>query len=54
MYVKYSSYEDREERKTLVKTLEEYTQDRAVDGQEELVLIQVSLVNNYLCFVQFL
>ncbi|XP_049924463.1 E3 ubiquitin-protein ligase RBBP6-like isoform X3 [Epinephelus moara] len=36
-----SSYEDHQERKTVVKTLEEYTQDSTADGQDELVLIQV-------------
>lgn len=42
MFVKYSSYEDRQqERKMVVKTLEEYTHNRAADRQGELVLIQV-------------
>ncbi|XP_019113893.2 E3 ubiquitin-protein ligase RBBP6 isoform X2 [Larimichthys crocea] len=37
-----SSYEDRrQERKMVVKTLEEYTHNRAADRQGELVLIQV-------------
>ncbi|XP_042361431.1 E3 ubiquitin-protein ligase RBBP6-like isoform X2 [Plectropomus leopardus] len=35
------SHEDREERKRVVKTLEEYAQDRAADREDELVLIQV-------------
>ncbi|XP_037647640.1 E3 ubiquitin-protein ligase RBBP6-like isoform X3 [Sebastes umbrosus] len=35
------SYDDRQERKTLVKTLEEYTQERATDREDNLVLVQV-------------
>ncbi|KAM9346018.1 uncharacterized protein ABDE67_012625 [Symphorus nematophorus] len=36
-----SHYEDHRERDLVVKTLEEYTQDVAADGEEELGLIQV-------------
>lgn len=40
--VKSSNYEDDQVRKTVGKTLEEITQERAADGENELVFIQVS------------
>ncbi|XP_036944540.1 E3 ubiquitin-protein ligase RBBP6-like isoform X3 [Acanthopagrus latus] len=36
-----STYEDHEETKTVMKTLEEFTQDRAADREEDLTLKQV-------------
>ncbi|KAI3360046.1 hypothetical protein L3Q82_014378 [Scortum barcoo] len=35
------SFEDHQERKTVLKTLEEFTQDRAADKDDELIFIQV-------------
>ncbi|XP_075942602.1 uncharacterized protein LOC142945120 isoform X2 [Anarhichas minor] len=37
------SYEDRREKTTLVKTLQEFTEGRAADQEEELVLLQVQV-----------
>lgn len=42
--VKCDSYEDRQERKVVVKTPEEYTQDRAADREDKLILKQVCLL----------
>lgn len=36
-----SSYEEHQERKTVVKTLEEYSRNRAAFREDELILIQV-------------
>lgn len=43
MPVKYGRYEDRQERKMVVRTPEEDTQDAAADAAAELILGQVCL-----------